>query len=349
MKPTATRSAFGQLPDGTPIDLFTLTNTRGLTARIMSYGATLVDMLVPDRTGKLADVHLGLRTIKDYLKGHPYLGSTVGRFANRIAGGRFVLDGREYTLAVNNGPNSLHGGLVGFDKKVWHAEPQAGAAVRFSSTSSDGEEGFPGTLQVTVTYTLTEADELRIDYVATTDKLTVLNLTNHAYWNLAGAGAGDVLGHIAQIAAERYTPNDATSIPTGEIAPVAGTPMDFRQPKPIGRELPQRSGEPAGFDNNFVLDRGGEATPQFGARVEEPCSGRVLEIFTTEPGVQFYTSNYFDGTLVGKGGIIYRQHAGFCLETQHYPDSVNKPQFPTTTLRPGETFRSTTVHRFSVK
>ncbi len=349
MNATAIRSSFGQLPDGTAVDLYTLTNAGGLVARLMTYGATLVDMLVPDRGGKFADVHLGLVKIEDYLRGHPYLGSTVGRFANRIAKGRFVLDGREYKLAVNNGSNSLHGGLVGFDKKVWKAEPQAGAAVKFSCTSPDGEEGFPGTLQVTVIYTLTDANELRIDYVAITDKLTVLNLTNHAYWNLAGAGTGDVLGHVVQIAADRYTPNDATSIPTGEIASVAGTPMDFRQPKPIGRELPQRPGEPAGYDNNFVLNQGGQTMPHFAARVEEPGSGRVLEIFTTEPGVQFYTSNYFDGTLIGKGGIVYRQHAGFCLETQHYPDSVNQPQFPTATLRPGETFRSSTVHRFSVK
>lgn len=349
MKSTTARTSFGQLPDGTPVDLFTLTNANGLVARIMTYGATLVDMLVPDRAGKFADVHLGLVKLEDYLRGHPYLGSTVGRFANRIALGRFVLDGREYKLAVNNGPNSLHGGLIGFDKKVWHSEPQVGAAVKFTCTSPDGEEGYPGTLQITVTYTLTDANVLRIDYLATTDQPTVLNLTNHAYWNLAGAGTGDVLDHLVQIAAERYTPKDADSIPTGEIAPVAGTPMDFRQPKPIGRELPQRPGEPAGFDTTFVLDRGGEATPQFAARVEEPLSGRVLEIFTTEPGVQFYIANYFDGTLTGKGGAIYRQHAGFCLETQHYPDSVNKPQFPTTMLRPGETFRSTTVHRFSVK
>ena len=349
MNSATTRSSFGQLPDGTPVDLYTLTNSNGLVARIMTYGATLVDMVVPDRAGKMADVNLGFETFESYLKGHPYMGSTVGRFANRIAGGRFVLDDREYKLAVNNGPNSLHGGLVGFDKKVWKAEPQHGASVKFSCTSPDGEEGYPGKLDVSITYTLTDANELRLDYVAIADKPTVLNLTNHAYWNLAGAGAGDVLGHILQIAAERFTPTDATSVPIGEIVPVAGTPQDFREPKPIGQILPQRPGEPAGFDNNYVLDQGGQPTPQFAARVEEPGSGRVMEVFTTEPGVQLYTSNYFDGTLVGKGGIIYRQHFGFCLETQHYPDSPNKPQFPTTVLRPGDVFRSTTVHRFSVR
>lgn len=349
MSASLVSAPFGRVADSTPVDIFTLTNTHGLVARVMTYGATLVDMLVPDREGRLADVHLGLEKLEDYLRGHPYLGSTVGRFANRIAKGRFVLDGREYALAINNGPNSLHGGVVGFDKKVWKAEPLPGAAVKFSCISPDGEEGFPGTLHVSVTCTLTDANELRLDYVATTDRSTVLNLTNHAYWNLAGAGAGDVLGHILQIAAERYTPKDDTSVPTGEIALVMSTPLDFRQPRPIGRDLPQRPGEPAGYDHNFVLDNGGGAAPGFAARAEEPGSGRVLELFTTEPGVQLYTANYFDGSLRGKAGAIYRQHAGFCLETQHYPDSVNKPHFPPTVLRPGQTFRSTTVHRFSAK
>jgi aldose 1-epimerase len=299
---------------------------------------------VPDRAGKTGDIVLGFDHLEQYLKGHPYFGCTVGRVANRIAKGRFILEGKTYNLAVNNGPNHLHGGLVGFDKVVWHAEPQSGASVKFTYTSADGEESYPGQVAVTVVVTLTDANELSIDYSAVTDKPTPVNLTNHSYFNLAGEG--DVLNHEMMIAADHFTPKDEASIPTGEIKPVKGTPMDFTKPHPIGLRFSQIEEKPVGYDHNYVLNSGGKSLG-LAARVFEPRTGRVMEVRTSEPGVQLYTANYLDGSLTGKRGLVYRQHCAFCLETQHFPDSVNHPQFPSTILRPGQTYRQTTVHKFT--
>ena len=346
MKASIQRSAFGKLPEGTAVELFTLRNAHGLIAKITNYGTIITELHVPDRNGALGDVVLGFDNLAQYLRGHPCFGCTVGRVANRIAGGRFVLEGKTYTLAINNGPNHLHGGLKGFDKVLWQATPLAGAAVKFAYTSREGEEGYPGTLAVEVIMRLTDADELRIDYSALTDKPTPVNLTNHSYFNLAGQG--DALAHELMLAADYYTPADAHSIPTGQIAPVKGTPLDFTTPHPIGSRFSQLKCDPIGYDNNFVLNGGGKSLA-FAARVLEPVSGRVMELFTTEPGVQLYTANYLDGSLTGKGGAVYRRHAAFCLETQHYPDSVNQPKFPSVILRPGQTYRQTTVHKFTTK
>lgn len=345
-----TREHFGRLADGTAVGIFTLTNAHGLRARIMTYGATLVSLEVPDRNGVLADVNLGFDDLAGYLGTHPYFGAVIGRYGNRIAKARFALDGVEYRLAPNNNGNTLHGGIKGFDKVVWKAEPVKtayGAGVKLSYLSKDMEEGFPGNLAVTVVYTLTDADELEIRYEAVTDKPTVLNLTNHAYWNLKGQGRGDVLGHRLQIEADNVTAVDSpvNLIPTGEIAPVARTPFDFTSPRAIGERITQVEG---GYDHNFVLRSGGGPLA-LAARAEEPETGRVLEVWTDQPGIQLYTGNFLDGTVVGKGGAAYKKHAAFCLETQHFPDSPNHPSFPSTVLRPGETFRSVTVHKFSTK
>jgi aldose 1-epimerase len=346
------RESFGSLPDGREVELFTLTNKGGLVARVMTHGAILTELHVPDRDGRFADVVLGFDDLERYLEGHPYFGATTGRVANRIASGKFTLDGKEYTLAINNPPNHLHGGAAGLDARLWKAEDVTaaeGPAVKFTYRSPDGEEGYPGNLDIAVTYTLTDAGELRIDYLATTDRATPVNLTHHSYFNLAGAGAGTVLDHELTIAASRYTPVDATGIPTGAILAVAGTPMDFTRPVAIGVRIGELAGNPGGYDHNYVLDRG-EGAPALvrAARVVEPRSGRVLELSTTEPGLQLYTGNYLDGKLLGKGGKLYRKHYGLCLEAQHFPDSVNHPNFPSIILRPGETYRQTTVHRFSV-
>jgi aldose 1-epimerase len=337
------KSSFGKLPDGAAVDLYTLENANGLIAKVTNYGGIITELHVPDRHGKPADVVLGFDNLAQYLQKHPYFGATVGRVANRIAKGQFTLDGKTYTLAVNNGPNHLHGGLKGFDKVLWKAEPQAGAAVKFTYTSPDGEEGYPGTLAVAVTMSLTDANELRIDYTAATDKATPVNLTNHSYFNFAGAG--DVLSHELMIAADHYTPPDSNRIPTGEIKPVKGTPMDFTRSQPVGARFSQIADRPVGYDHNFVIAKRGDGLA-LAARVYEPKSGRVMEAFTTEPGVQLYTSNYFDGSLTGKRGIVYRQHAALCLEAQHFPDSVNQPKFPSTILRPAQTYRQTTVYKF---
>jgi aldose 1-epimerase len=346
MNPNVKKSPFGTLPDGSTVDLFTLTNAHGLVAKITNYGTIITEVHVPDRQGKLGDIVLGFDNLGQYLKGHPYFGCTVGRVANRIAGGKFTLDGKAYTLAVNNGPNHLHGGRKGFDKVVWKAEPQTGAAVTFSYTSPDGEEGYPGSLKVTVVMTLTDEDELRIDYSATTDKPTPLNLTNHSYFNLAGEG--DVLGHQLMLTADHFTPSDAHLIPTGEIKSVKGTPLDFITPRTLGSRLTELKNEERGYDHNFVLNNGRKALA-LAARVHEPKSGRLMEVHTTEPGIQLYTANYLDGSLTGKNGTVYRKHSAFCLETQHYPDSVNKPNFPSTILRPGQIYRQTTAHKFAVQ
>jgi aldose 1-epimerase len=344
MKANVQTSAFGNLPDGTPVELFTLTNSSGLVAKVSNYGTIITELHVPDRAGVSGDIVLGFDNLEQYLKGHPFFGCTVGRVANRIAKGRFTLDGKTYELAVNNGPNHLHGGLKGFDKMVWKAEPQSGASVKFNYTSADGEEGYPGQVAVTVLMTFTEKNELSIEYTAAADQPTPVNLTNHSYFNLAGQG--DVLSHELLIAADRFTPKDENSIPTGEILPVKSTPMDFTKPHPIGSRFSQLQEKPVGYDHNYVLRSGGKALG-LAARVFEPTTGRVLEISTTEPGVQLYTSNYLDGSLTGKRGIVYRQHSGFCLETQHFPDSVNQTTFPSTILRPGETYRQTTIHKFA--
>ncbi len=339
------RSAFGTTKDGKVVELYTLTNSKGMSAKIMTYGATVTQLIVPDRKGTPGDVILGFTTLEQYEADQPYLGAIVGRVGNRIAKGRFRLDGIEYKLATNNGPNHLHGGLRGFDKAVWEAKPVAspeGPSIQFSYVSVDGEEGYPGNLSCKVVYTLTDDNELKIDYTATTDKSTPINLTNHAYFNLAGPGSGDVLGHELMLAAQHYTPVDDALIPTGEIAPVKNTPMDFTKPARIGARINKVQG---GYDHNYVLDSGGSKTPVLAARVREPKTGRVMEVLTTQPGIQFYTGNFLDGKLSGIGGA-YKKHYGFCLETQHFPDSVNHPNFPSVILAPGQTYRETTVYRF---
>lgn len=349
MQATLEKSPFGALPDGTPVDLYTLKNAHGITMKVMTYGAIITELHTPDRQGQLGDIVLGFDSLDAYLQGHPYFGAVVGRYANRIAKGRFTLEGHAYTLATNNGPNALHGGLKGFDKVVWTAEPVLvpnGVAVRFSYVSPDGEEGYPGNLAVRVTYTLTNTDELVMDYEAKTDKATVVNLTNHSYFNLAGEG--DILGHELMLNAANYTPVDDTLIPTGQIAPVKGTVMDFTAAKPIGRDLRQLTNDPQGYDHNYVLNRAGKGLALC-ARVYEPKTGRTLEILTTQPGVQFYSGNFLDGTLKGKRGTVYQQHTGFCLETQHYPDSPNQPAFPSVVLRPNQTYQHSTVHKFGAR
>lgn len=348
MKANVQKTSFGRLADGQTADLFTLTNANGLVAKVTSYGTIITELHVPDRSGNNGDIVLGFDNLDQYLKGHPYFGATVGRVANRIAGGKFILNGKTYRLAVNNGPNSLHGGLRGFDKVIWRAEPQAGAAVKFSYTSANGEEGFPGKVDVAVLMTLTDENELRIDYTATSDAPTPINLTNHSYFNLL-AGPGDILSHELMLSADFYTPTDSTSIPTGEIRPVKGTPMEFTSPHPIGERIAEVGGEKVGYDNNYVINGGGKGVLVLVARAYEPRTGRVLEVHTTQPGVQFYTSNYLDGSLRGKYGRTYVQHTGFCLETQHFPDSVNHPNFPSTILNPGEVYRQTTVYKFAVR
>jgi aldose 1-epimerase len=341
---------WGKTPEGRTVRLFTLHHPRGMLAKVTSYGVILTELHVPDRAGRLTNVVLGFDHLERYLKGHPAFGATIGRFANRIAQARFTLDGQEYRLAANNGPHHIHGGMKGFDKMVWEAQPlpatEREAAVQFTYLSQDGEEGYPGNLAVTVVVTLTADQELRIDYTARTDKPTPVNLTNHSYFNLAGGG--DILGQVLWLAAERYTPADAELIPTGAIAPVEGTPLDFRKPTPIGARIEQLKPRPGGYDHNYVLDGGG-GTLALAARVLDPESGRVMEVLTTEPGVQLYTANFLDGKIRGIGDVVYGRHAGFCLETQHYPDSVNKPNFPSPILRPGETRRSTTLFKFSTR
>lgn len=350
MKPAVEQVAFGETAEGEAVDIFTLTNAHGLKARVTTWGACLVEMRTPDRKGTLADITLGFDSLDGYLAKHPFFGVTAGRYANRIAKGKFSLDGKEYTLATNNGVNHLHGGNRGFDHRNWKGSIVEGAnAVRFTYTSPDGEEGYPGTLNATVIYTLTEQDELRIDYEATTDKPTVVNLTNHAYWNLAGAGEGDILSHELTLHAGKFTPVDDGSIPTGKLEPVAGGVMDFTKAKTIGKDFAAVPGKPGGYDHNFVLDKPKPGALSLAAEVHDPKSGRVMKISTTEPGIQFYTGNYLDGTVKGKVGKVYGKNFGFCLETQHFPDSPNQPYFPTTTLRPGQTYRTTTVHQFSVR
>ncbi|HET6469509.1 MAG TPA: aldose epimerase family protein [Geminicoccaceae bacterium] len=352
-RPTTVTEPAGSAEDGRPVERWRLRNG-GLEVEILTYGGIVAAFRAPDRHGRLADVVLGLPSLDGYLARHPYFGAITGRYANRIAGARFSLDGVEHQLAQNDGANALHGGRQGFDKQVWRARPTNDAdvaGVALAHVSAHGEEGYPGELAVEVAYRLDADGSLRIDYSATTDRPTVLNLTNHSYFNLAGESSGDVMGHELMLVADAFTPTDAGSIPTGEIRAVAGTPFDFREPVPIGariREPDEQILHGRGYDHNFVLRKTAPGALELAARVREPSSGRVLEVLTSEPGLQFYSGNRLDGTLVGSGGRTYRQSAGFCLETQHFPDSPNRPEFPSTVLRPGETFRSTTVFRFAV-
>jgi aldose 1-epimerase len=348
------KESFGKTADGESVDLFTLTNRNGMEAKITNYGGIVTTLTAPDRNNKYADVVLGFNDLDSYLKGHPYFGALVGRYGNRIAKGRFTLNGIEYKLAVNNGENHLHGGIKGFDKVVWTARSmrtKLGPALSLTYVSKDMEEGYPGNLTVKVVYTLTNNNELRIDYSASTDKDTVTNLTHHSYFNLAGEGTGDILNHQLLLKASRFTPTDAGSIPTGELRNVQGTPFDFLKSTAIGARINQDEEQlkfGGGYDHNWVVN-GRAGTLRQAASVYESTSGRVMDVWTTEPGIQFYTGNFLDGTLTGKSGKAYARRNGFCLETQHYPDSPNKPKFPTTTLRKGTTYRSTTIYRFSAR
>ena len=343
---------FGQTKDGTPVTLFTLRNSKGAEAGIINYGGLVIFLKVPDRDGTFGDVVLGYDNLADYIKDTPYFGAMIGRYGNRIAKGKFTLDGKEYTLAINNGPNALHGGLKGFDKVIWEPRVFAtldGPSLELRYTSKDGEEGYPGTLTVKATYTLTEDNALKLDFTATTDKDTVLNLTQHSYFNLAGKG--DILNHQVTIPADKFTPVDSTLIPTGELKPVDGTPFDFRTPTAIGARIGQDDEQlkfGGGYDHNWVVNK---PMGQLGlmGRVYEPTTGRVLEVFSTEPGLQFYTGNFLDGKLTGKGGWVYQFRNGFCMEAQHYPDSPNQPNFPSVVLKPGEVYRNTIIFKFSVQ
>jgi aldose 1-epimerase len=351
--PRVTREPFGQLPDGRRVDVFTMRNGHGIEVRAMTYGAIITAIRTPDRDNTIADVTLGFDSLAGYLGASPYFGAIVGRYANRIANGRFTLDGVEYHLARNNGPNSLHGGNRGFDKVLWTGEPfesDSTQGVRFRYESADGEEGYPGKVTVEVTYALTAGDELIVDYDASTTKATPLNLSQHTYWNLHGDGRGTILDHVLTLHAGGFTPVDSTLIPTGKIASVAGTPFDFRQATPIGARIEQANEQlrfGKGYDHNWVIDqtKPGALTPA--ARLEDPTSGRGIDVSTTEPGVQFYSGNFLDGTLKGKGGQVYAVRSGMCLETQHFPDSPNHASFPSTILRPGARYQSRTVFRFS--
>jgi aldose 1-epimerase len=351
--PTVQRSLFGELPDGREVYAYTLDNGRGVKVEAITYGGIIVSLDTPDRRGRRGDIVLGYDDLSGYLKETPYFGAIIGRYGNRIANARFTLDGRTYQLAANDGPNHLHGGVVGFDKVLWSVTPfsradSVGVVLRY--TSPDGEEGYPGDLAATVTYTLTTDGSLVFDYEATTDKPTPVNLTQHSYFNLAGDGVRDVLDQVLTIYADSFTPVDSTLIPTGKIEPVAGTPFDFRTPTAIGARIgaaDQQLEYAGGYDHNYVLDRSGPGLVH-AAHVYDPDTGRTLDVYTTEPGLQFYSGNFLDGSLVGKSGHVYEHRYGFCLETQHYPDSPNEPGFPSTILRPGEEYRSRTVLKFGV-
>ena len=349
---TVNRAPFGTTKAGKPVESFTLKNANGIELTAISYGGIITSLKTPDKAGKIADIVLGFNNMAGYETPPPYFGAIIGRYGNRIAKGRFTIDGKEYKLATNNGPNHLHGGNVGFDKVIWKAEPIAGRnAIAFSYTSPDGDEGYPGALTMRVTYELTDKNELIVEYNATTTKTTPVNLTQHSYFNLAGEGNGDILGHELMLNADRYTPVSDALIPTGQLAPVQGTPFDFRKSTAIGARINNddvqlKNGQ--GYDHNWVINRTGPGL-QLAARVVEPKSGRTLEVSTTEPGIQFYAGNFLDGKLTGKSGKPYPRRSGFCLETQHYPDSPNQPSFPTTLLKPGQTYSSKTVFTFGAK
>jgi aldose 1-epimerase len=352
MHDSVARASFGKAPDSTPVDVYTIANAHGIRARILTYGGIIQSLETPDRAGKLGDVVLCFDDMPGYVKSSPYFGAIVGRYGNRIARGKFTLDGKTYTLAINNGPNALHGGIKGFDKVVWAAQPfsnDSSVGLVLTHTSPDGDEGYPGTLKAKVTYTLTDHDELAIDYEATTDKATPVNLTNHTYWNLAGEGSGDILGHVLTLESSAIVPVDSTLIPTGKLMPVAGTPFDFRTPTAIGARIGTANEQlrfGKGYDHTWVLDGARQNGLAHAAHLTEPTTGRSLDIYTTEPGVQFYSGNFLDGTAVGKHGHVYKFRNGLALETHHYPDSPNQPSFPSTILRPGQTYRSRTVYWF---
>jgi aldose 1-epimerase len=343
---------FGKTREGEPVKIYTLRNSKGAEARISTYGGIVVSLKVPDRDGKPGDVVLGYDHLKDYLKSSPYFGALIGRYGNRIKKGRFELEGKTHRLAINNPPNALHGGRQGFDKVLWSAEPamsKNGPSLQLTRVSKDGEEGYPGNLTVTAVYTLTSKNELRIDYTATTDKATIINLTHHSYFNLAGAGSGDILGHELTIKADKFTPIDKNFITTGEIRPVKGTPFDFRKAAAIGSRIAHHDEQlkfGLGYDHNWVINKPPGRLAVI-AKVHEPKTGRTLEVLSTEPGLQFYSGNFLDGTNVGKGGKAYRYRTGFCLEPQHFPDSPNKPHFPSVVLSPGQTYKNTIVYKFS--
>jgi aldose 1-epimerase len=348
------KEAFGKSPDGEPVDLYILKNKHGMEVSAMTYGGAVVSIRVPDRKGHFDDVALGFDKADDYTAKVPYFGAIIGRYGNRIANGKFTLDGKEYTLPKNDGPNSLHGGTKGFDKVLWAAEPfekPGEVGVIFKHTSPNGDQGYPGDLKVTVTYTLNDNNELIFKYHATTDKPTPVNLTNHTYFNLAGDGKGDILGHELMLNADYFTPVDKTLIPTGKIESVKGTPFDFTKLMAIGARINDKDEQLIlghGYDHNFVINRKDKGLT-LAARVYEPTSGRVMEVYTTEPGIQFYSGNFLDGTLTGKEGRVYKHRYGFCLETQHYPDSPNHPNFPSTILKPGQTYESETMYKFSTR
>ncbi len=345
---------FGNLPDGSRAKLFTLTNNNGMTVKITNYGAIVTYIAVPDAKGQINDIALGYDNLDDYLKEHPYFGAIVGRYGNRIAEGRFTLDGKEYVLPTNNDENHLHGGVLGFDKFLWDAAVFAdkfSTGVRLTRLSKDLEEGYPGNLHCSVRYTLTNDNELKIDYEAITDKPTVVNMTFHGYFNLAGQGASDILSHKMMINADYFTPVDSGLIPTGQLASVKGTPMDFTSPVAIGKRIDndyQQLIYGKGYDHNWVLNDA-DSYMKLAARVAEPLSGRIMEVYTTEPGIQFYSGNFLDGSNIGKGGLPYKHRYGFCLETQHFPDSPNKHNFPSVTLRPGQLYRHSTIYKFTTK
>lgn len=343
-----TSEVFGTLADGQTVSLYTLVNANGMKVKVTNYGGIVTSLEVPDKNGKFEDVVLGYDKLDGYLKDSPYFGALIGRYGNRIAKGKFTLNGKTYTLATNDGANHLHGGLKGFDKVVWDAEivkTENSVGLKLSYLSKDGEEGYPGNLSCSVTYTLTNENELKIDYEATTDKPTPVNLTHHGYFNLAGQGNCDILNHVMMINADKYTPVDDGLIPTGELKSVKDTPMDFTTPEKIGARIEQVKG---GYDHNYVLNNQ-SGKMALAARVYEETSGRVMDVFTTEPGIQFYSGNFLDGTITGKSGKVYHKYYGFCLETQHYPDSPNKPKFPSVILNPGETYTHHTVYKFYTK
>lgn len=352
--PPITKADFGTTPDGQKVEIYTLKNANGAEARILTYGGIVQSLSMPDKNGKFDDVVLGYDNLQGYIDKTPYFGALIGRYGNRIGGAKFTLEGKTYTLATNNGPNSLHGGVVGFDKVVWTARPMEtaqGPALILTYLSKDGEEGFPGNLTVTAIYTLTDDNALKLDFTAQTDKPTIVNLTHHSYFNLAGQGKGDILGHVLYINADKTTPVDKELITTGEFADVTGTPFDFRKPTAIGARIndpnPVLQYGP-GYDHNWVINK---PLGQYGlqGRVVEPTSGRVMEVWSDEPGLQFYAGNFLDGTIKGKDGAVYQIHTGFCLEPQHYPDSPNKPNFPSVVLLPGQTFHNTIVYKFSAE
>lgn len=353
-KPAFKKAAFGKTADGKAVEIYTLTNSSGAEVKVITYGGAVVSLKVPDKNGTFGDVVLGYDSIADYEKHTSYIGALIGRYANRIAKGKFALNGKSYSLAVNNGENHLHGGLKGFDKVVWTARPfinAGGANLELKYLSRDGEESYPGNLSVNVVYTLTEKNELKIVYSATTDKDTIVNLTHHSYFNLAGAGNNSILDHQLTLNADRFTPTDSGSIPTGELRNVKGTPFDFTKPTVIGARIDQTDEQlkfGSGYDHNWVLNKTGKGL-SLAATVYESTSGRVLEVLTTEPGMQFYTGNFLDGSIAGKSGQQYPRRSGFCLEAQHFPDSPNKPQFPTAELKKGEKYSQTTIYKFSVR